>query len=446
MEVSNEKRRKKFGLPEKDLMLPTTDAWGLSRNYVSKDGDWISFEATVSTSGDQIALAPGELVAEWTEEGRNYYTYKNDYMINFYTFVSARYAVKRDTFVPSIVPIDTPITLEIYYHPTHTYNLDNMMTSLKESLTYYIETFGEYPHNILRIAEFPRYYSFAQSFSTLIPFSEAVGFIADVKEGKFNYPFYITAHETAHQWFAHQVIPGFTRGALMIGESITDYLASTVVKKNTTDKLFREYLEYNLDQYAMSRSYGSRAELPLSQVEMQQYLAYQKGMLTFNSAKRLLDEETLNKALQEFFLKNKYTYNPYTNTAEFLKTLDPYIPDSLKTIFDDMFNKVVAYNNKLEKVTSEETDTGTYKNTVTFTFEKRYFDKDGKPEILEIAEWVEIGLLDSDKNILKLEKVYVAERENTVEIMSETKPAEIVLDPYFVLMDVTAFDNREKVK
>jgi aminopeptidase N len=321
-----------------------------------------------------------------------------------------------------------------------------MMISLKESLTYYTETFGEYPHSILRIAEFPRYYSFAQSFSTLIPFSEAVGFIADVKEGKFNYPFYITAHETAHQWFAHQVIPGFTRGALMIGESITDYLASTVVKKNTTDKLFREYLDYNLNQYANMRSYGSRAELPLSQVEMQQYVAYQKGMLTFNSVKRLIGEETLNKALKEFFLKNKYTYNPYTNTAEFLKTLDPYIPDSLKTIFDDMFNKVTAYQHHLEKVTSEETEEGMFKNTVTWTSEKRLFDKDGKPETMEIAEWIEIGLLDKDKNILKIEKVYVTAKENTVEIMSETKPAEIVIDPYFVTLDLTTYDNRERVK
>jgi aminopeptidase N len=363
-------------------------------------------------------------------------------MINFYTFVSAQYAVRRDVWNSG----GSDVILEIYYHPTHTYNLDNMMNSLKESLTYYTETFGEYPHNILRIAEFPRYYSFAQSFSTLIPFSEAVGFIADVKPDNIDYPFYITAHETAHQWWAHQVIPGFTRGALMIGESITDYLASTVVKKNSTDKLFRDYLRYNLDQYAMSRSYGSRAELSLSQVEMQQYVAYQKGMLTFNAVKRLIGEEALNKALREFFLKNKYTFNPYANTSEFLKVLEPLMPDSLKTTFDDMFKQVTVYNLSLDEATSEETEDNLYKTTLTFTAEKRYFDDKSQPAIAELNQWLEIGLLDEDKNIFQLERIHLSEKKNTVEIISGMKPTEVVLDPYLINLNMNAYLNSRKIK
>jgi hypothetical protein len=37
------------------------------------DADWINFETVVSTSADQIALAPGYLQREWTEGGRRYF-------------------------------------------------------------------------------------------------------------------------------------------------------------------------------------------------------------------------------------------------------------------------------------------------------------------------------------------------------------------------------------
>ena len=42
-------------------------------NYISNDSDWVDFDAILSTSGDQIAIAPGELVREWNEDGRRYF-------------------------------------------------------------------------------------------------------------------------------------------------------------------------------------------------------------------------------------------------------------------------------------------------------------------------------------------------------------------------------------
>src|SRR5690606_41245348 len=61
------------------------------------EADWITFETTVSTDGDQIAIAPCYLQKQWQENGRNYFHYKMDQkMLNFYAFNSARYVVKRE--------------------------------------------------------------------------------------------------------------------------------------------------------------------------------------------------------------------------------------------------------------------------------------------------------------------------------------------------------------
>jgi len=435
-EVYSQRRRKKLDLPEQAIMPDTSDPWGLSHNYVSNDADWISYEVSVSTSADQIALAPGERQDHWTENGRNHYIYKLDKnAVHFYAILSARYEVERDNH--------NGIDLEIYYHEGHDYNIEAMMYGLRAALDYYQKHFGPYPHSILRIAEFPRYAAYAQAFPTLIPFSESVGFIANLKQGTIEYPVYVTAHETAHQWWAHQVIGGFVRGTTMLSESFAEYSAIMVVKDEYGDKLYREQLRYTLNEYLSGRSNEQKYELPLVKVENQLYLHYKKGMLVLNTVSRLLGEDVVNKVLQEFLEKTKYTANPYTNSLQFMQTLDPYVPDSLKTTIEDLFEKIVIYEHKVESVSTVTTDDFFYKTTLKFTSEKRYYDEKGNPEIVPFIDWLEIGLLDSEKKIIHLETVYVSEKENTIEIVSAKSPDTVYLDPYIRYIDLAPQNNSQ---
>ncbi len=102
----------------------------------------------ISTDGDQIAIAPGYLQNEWKADGRNFYSYKMEApMCNFYSIVSARYAVKRDKW--------NDVNLEIYYHPGHEYNLDKMMEGMKDALTYYSKNFAPYQYRRFASWSFP---------------------------------------------------------------------------------------------------------------------------------------------------------------------------------------------------------------------------------------------------------------------------------------------------
>ena len=73
--------RKKYGLKEIDLMPP------LERNctddcretYLGGHSDWVDVQTVISTSADQLAIAPGSLLREWQENGRRYFEYKLDH-------------------------------------------------------------------------------------------------------------------------------------------------------------------------------------------------------------------------------------------------------------------------------------------------------------------------------------------------------------------------------
>ncbi|HUH26329.1 MAG TPA: ABC transporter permease, partial [Flavobacterium sp.] len=192
VEIQDNNVRKKYNLPPRERMAEPNDPEARKNTYISSDADWITFETTVSTDGDQTAIAPGYLQKQWQKDGRNYFHYKMDQkMLNFYAFNSARYEVKREKW--------NNINLEIYYHKGHEYNLDRMMEALKKSLAYYSENFSPYQHSQARIIEFPKTMgTFAQAFANTMPFSEAIGFIADVDEDNpdaVDYPFSVVSHE-----------------------------------------------------------------------------------------------------------------------------------------------------------------------------------------------------------------------------------------------------------
>jgi hypothetical protein len=95
-----------------------------------------------------------------------------------------------------------------------------MIEASKASLALFSRDFGAYQHQQLRILEFPRYAGFAQSFPNTVPYSEGIGFVArvdstDVED--MDLPYFVTAHEIAHQWFPYQRMSGDVEGKNVVG-------------------------------------------------------------------------------------------------------------------------------------------------------------------------------------------------------------------------------------
>jgi hypothetical protein len=100
--------------------------------------------------------------------------------------------------------------------------------------------------------------------------SESIGFIAKVNDKNpkdIDYPFYVTAHEVAHQWWGHQLVGGNTRGASVLSETLAEYSALMVMKKSFGAGKMRRFLRYDLDQYLMGRALERKKELPLAENE-----------------------------------------------------------------------------------------------------------------------------------------------------------------------------------
>ncbi|MBX2952532.1 MAG: hypothetical protein KF870_08500 [Leadbetterella sp.] len=468
-EIEDNDIRKKYGLKDRERMAEPTDMKARQNNYISNNADWISFEATVSTSEDQVAIAPGYLQKEWVENGRKYFHYKMDKpILNFYAFNSARYDVRKEKY--------KGVNLEIYYQKGHEYNLDRMITSLKHSLDYYTENFSPYQHRQVRIVEFPRTEgSFAQSFPNTIPYSEEVGFIAWVDENKPNavdYPYSITAHELAHQWWAHQVIGANVKGATLMSESLSEYSSLRVLEKRYGKFQMRKFLKDALDKYLLGRAAEWKSENPLMYNENQQYIHYNKGSLVLYAMSDYLGEKNFNNVLKGYIGDVAFQEPPYTTSLEFVDHIRRATPDSLQYLIKDMFETITLYNNKVSKVTSTKLPNGKYQVDIEFKVAKYrtdkkgkrvYADADGKTltegtgkkdlKSLPLADYIEVGVFGEKKkkanyeydHEIYLKRYKITKISNKISVIVDEKPVEVGVDPYNKLIDTDSNDNRKEI-
>jgi hypothetical protein len=472
LELGDDDLRRKHGLAPKPRMASIDDEAARRNNYISSDADWISLDAVVSTSPDQIAIVPGYLRKGWTEGGRRYFHYTTEgRILHFFSVLSARYQVRRDTWRGLVafgkspgagrtgetpaVPSDAgagsvqDVAIEIYYHRGHEYNLDRMIEAVKASLNYYTKNFGPYQHRQLRIVEFPRYSTFAQSFPNTIPYSEAIGFVARIDPDDpedIDYPYYVTAHEIAHQWWAHQVIGGNVQGSTVMSETLSQYSSLMVMKQKYGDRQMRRFLRYELERYLMGRATERKKELPLALNENQGYIHYNKGSLVMYALQDYLGEERVNQTLARYVRAVGYQDPPYTTSREFLTTLREATPADKQYLIEDMFETITLFDNRAVSARYRKLPSGKYEVKLIISCSKMRADEQGREAARPLDDLLDVGLLDNQDQPLLLEKHRIRDKETTLTLVADQLPAKAGVDPLNKLIDRSPGDNTIRVE
>ncbi len=445
-ELKDRNERRKRGLGEPTRMPKLEDEAARANTYISDDADWLDFRTTICTAPDQVALAPGYLQKEATVDGRRCFSYAMDRpMLNFYAYLSARWQVKKGMYK------DIPI--EVYFDPAHPYNVDRMIEAVQKSLAYYEANFTPYQHRQVRIIEFPGYRSFAQSFANTIPYSESIGFIADLRDpDNVDYVFYVTAHEIAHQWWAHQVIGANVQGATVLSESLSQYSALMVMEKEYGRAHMRQFLKTELDRYLAGRGGERIGELPLERVENQQYIHYNKGSLVFYRLREEMGEQAVNRALKRFLQDKGYQQPPYTTSRELVDYLRAEAPTDRQQLLTDLFEKITLHDNRLVDARAKKRADGRYDVTLTLHAAKVHADDQGKETPATLDDWIEIGVFanapsgkERDQKVLYLKRHHITEAAPVITVTVDGKPDEAGFDPYNKLIDRDSDDNRKKV-
>ncbi len=434
--------RRRQGLPAELPMAKLEDTRAQGENYIR--ADWVNSRVTISTSADQVPIAPGNKVSDTIKDGRRIAVFQSPApILNFFSVQSARYKVAEKRV--------GDVVLEVYHDPRHAWNVPAMLKSMETSLLYFTRNFGPYQFGYARIIEFPGYSSFAQAFAGTMPYSESIGFAADVRDpDTIDYVSYVTAHEFGHQYWAHQVVGGDMQGSTLLSETLAQYSALMVMKQLYGEDKIRRFLKYELDRYLAGRKEDILDEQPLLRVENQGHIHYGKGSLAMYLLQHRLGEDAVNRALARLIERYKFKGAPYPRSLDLVTELrkEARTPEQ-QALITDLFEKITLYDLKAKSAKATRNPDGTWTTRIAVEAGKFTADGKGKETPARLAENIEVGLFTARPgqgafgraNVISMERKPLRDGSQEIAVVSKAKPAFAGVDPYNYYIDRNADDN-----
>ena len=434
--------RRRQGLPDELRFAKLEDMSARGYNYIR--ADWVNARITISTAADQVPIAPGNKVSDEIKGQRRIAVFKSPApILNFFSVQSARYAVAEDKF--------GEVQLSVYHDPRHAWNVPAMLKAMKASLGYFTRSFGPYQFGYARITEFPGYASFAQAFAGTIPYSESIGFAADVRDPEtIDYVSYVTAHELAHQYWAHQVVGADMQGSTLLSETLAQYGALMVMQELYGEDKIRRFLKFELDQYLAGRKTDVLEEQPLVRVENQGHIHYRKGALAMYLLQHRLGADAVNRALARLIRSYKFKGAPYPRSLDLIDELrkEARIAEQ-HALITDLFEKITIYDLKATDAVTKRAADGRWITRITIEAGKYYTDGKGQETSAKLDESIEVGVFTArpesgafDRSkVLSMKRTPVRDGRQVVEVVTAQRPEFAGIDPYNFYIDRNSDDN-----
>lgn len=445
MEISNEDTRKALGLQKREEHINTIAEFEKDKANGKKFHDYIEYETVVSTEAPQTAIGQGNLLKKWAKNDRNYFHYKMDRPIPFrFAFATARYSLKKANHN------DTEI--EIYYHPKHGYNVDRIITAIKQTLDYCNNEFGDYQYEHFRYVEVASFTGgfAATAYPNSIYHNEKVGFISKIEDSTdIDVIAKFVGHELGHQWWGGQLDAPVMEGGIVLSETLAQY-TEIMIYKNAyqNQKLVTDALTIEQDIYLSSR--GFEEEVPLYKaVYNHPHIPYSKGLKVMYAVQDLIGEQELNKVLRTLIEKFAYPKNP-PSVEDFLTELYKVTPENKHALLDDWFKKIVVYDLAMDKVKCTALTNGKYQ--IDMVIKAKKFEEDGFGNATEeiIDQALKIGVYTGDKynteNVLYLQPHQITGELTELTLTVNKRPTSVVVDPNKILIDIDESNNEKWIK
>ncbi|OON66013.1 ABC transporter permease [Hymenobacter sp. CRA2] len=437
--------RQQYGLrPRPDI----PSLYDMAAREKSTRGDWMLLDAVVSTTPDQVAVAPGQLRRTWTAGGRRYFHYVTDAPIqNQAAFFSAPYAVRQTQWTDTAATgAGQRVSISLYYYPGHAANVERMLRSIRASLGYYTAQFGRYPYGHLTVVERAGNEGELNAEASTIDYGEQFALMRpDDSPSGFDLPYYVLAHEMGHQFGGAYAS---VEGVQVMAEGLAVYSGMQVLEQGYGYGHLRRYLSFLRQSYEVPRS---RAMAPLLRSD-NAFLGYRKGPLALYALSKYIGRDKVNAAVRRMIAEHDAPTAPLATTLDLYRELRAATPDSLHYLLRDLFETNTYWELKTEQAVAQQTAASRWQVTLDVQARKLVVDSAGAEREVPMNDWVEIGVLapraknEDYAQPLYLQKHRIRTGRQTIRVTVPGQPARAGIDPYLLLIDVVGDNNVQPVK
>lgn len=415
--------RREYGLDARPVIASLYETEG---REPAQRGGGIAFEAVVGTAKNQTAIAPGDLLKTWSTGERNYFHYATSAPIGIeWAFFSANYAIHQTD--------PNGVAVRVFHHPGHTAHVERLARSARESLSYYSEQFGPYPYTHMTLIEHPGASGVGMHAEpSVITHGQGYNHWIPETETGLDFPYWVMAHETAHQWTLPYAL---VEGLPFLSEGVASYFAIQAVKSARGEEQLRRVLKQMRQPYPYPKI---RRGEPLLRA-LDPYLAYRRGPFALYALSEYLKGNRVNQALRTLIAKHDAPDAPLATTLDLYRELKAVAPDSTQYLLHDLFERNTYWDFTMEQAEAIQTPSGTWEVSMNVAARKTVYDSAGVVSEPSMDEWIPVGVFGNsssgdplaDPLHLKMHRIHSGTQ--TIKITVPGKPFSAGIDPYHLL-------------
>ena len=175
-----------------------------------------------------------------------------------------------------------------------------------------------------------------------------------------DFAFAVMAHEVAHQWWGHRLVPALVEGAPLLTESLAWYSAMDVVEAEFGPDHLERLMGVMRQAYLAPRP---ESGVPLLRAS-DWFDAYRKGPFAMYALREYVGEEQVDAALRRLLAEHGGGEPPLPTSLDLYRELRAVTPDSLRYLLADLFERNTFWELATEEATAEPTGTGAWRVTL----------------------------------------------------------------------------------
>ncbi|MFC3030947.1 M1 family aminopeptidase [Pseudoalteromonas fenneropenaei] len=288
---------------------------------------FIQFNTTVSTELDQVAVAQGELKRHWQQQGRAFFRYETQQAIRG---IPAWFSVRQKAKLHHVQGVDIAL-----YADSSPATDTLLMAAVNDTLAWFHRHIAPYRGKRLNIIQMPDLGATGYALPQVMLLTNKATFRAFMTPtAGFDQRYRRTVHETAHQWFGHDLGSGVVGDSAFLIESMAKYVELVIIEQQQGKQAMQALVEYEYQRFWQAQRTQLQSTVALVDATENHDL-YSRATLVFALLRRALGDEVIVRALQQLWSQHAYPNTP-ASAMDFVRALLAAAPAPQRPLIDTL--------------------------------------------------------------------------------------------------------------
>ena len=289
--------------------------------------NWLTLHSVMSTDIGQTPLTQGEALRQWQHEGRQYAEYRTRTPIrNALAWFSVGGQALREQ------QGDIQLTL---YSPQINAAAELNMQAMQDTLSWMQQHIAPYRAKQLTLLTMPDIGATGYALPQLMLINHTVGFRAmPSSDAGFDQRYRRAVHETAHQWFGHDIGNGVMADSAFLTESLAKYIELVMIEQHYGIDAMQALVEYERRRFQQAvRRSTSHSSAIVDATDAANL--YSRATLVFAILRQRLGDERICHALRQLWQQHAYPNTPATS-MDFVRLLQTTAPPEQQQLITEL--------------------------------------------------------------------------------------------------------------